>query len=130
MIKKICALELLSLNLICKLYFCISLFLFKVFQIRCCSLILLGVVLFPEATLPLRVVQPNFIATIERALSQIDQGAPLTIGVVSETLASSCAFPFGFHFESSNDILTFCLDSHVPQSTEWKIKIWNNWDNC
>ncbi|KAK4786926.1 hypothetical protein SAY86_010759 [Trapa natans] len=41
-----------------------------------------GVVLFPEATLPLRVVQPNFIATIERALSQTDQDAPLTIGVI------------------------------------------------
>uniref|UniRef100_A0A7N0T4U8 Protein cereblon n=1 Tax=Kalanchoe fedtschenkoi TaxID=63787 RepID=A0A7N0T4U8_KALFE len=31
-----------------------------------------GVVLFPEATLPLRVVQHNFIAAIERALSQVD----------------------------------------------------------
>ncbi|PKI48135.1 hypothetical protein CRG98_031497 [Punica granatum] len=41
-----------------------------------------GVVLFPGATLPLRVVQPNLLATIERALGQIDQGAPLTIGVV------------------------------------------------
>lgn len=39
-----------------------------------------GVVLFPEATLPLRVIQPNFIAAVERALSQVD--APYTIGVV------------------------------------------------
>ncbi|GLT73394.1 hypothetical protein SLA2020_452560 [Shorea laevis] len=39
-----------------------------------------GVVLFPEATLPLRVIQPNFIAAVERALTQVD--APYTIGVV------------------------------------------------
>ncbi|KAJ4822785.1 hypothetical protein Tsubulata_020512 [Turnera subulata] len=39
-----------------------------------------GVVLFPEATLPLRVVQANFISAIERALVQVD--APFTIGVV------------------------------------------------
>ncbi|XP_044464519.1 uncharacterized protein LOC123195027 [Mangifera indica] len=39
-----------------------------------------GVVLFPEATLPLRVIQPNFTAAVERALTQVD--APYTIGVV------------------------------------------------
>ncbi|KAK6129675.1 hypothetical protein DH2020_036541 [Rehmannia glutinosa] len=39
-----------------------------------------GVVLFPEATLPLRVVFPNFIAGVERAMKQVD--APYTIGVV------------------------------------------------
>ncbi|WOK95706.1 hypothetical protein Cni_G04413 [Canna indica] len=39
-----------------------------------------GVVLFPEATLPLRVVQPQFVAAVERALTQSD--APYTIGVV------------------------------------------------
>ncbi|XP_065849740.1 uncharacterized protein [Euphorbia lathyris] len=39
-----------------------------------------GVVLFPGATLPLRVVQGNFISAIERALTQVD--APYTIGVV------------------------------------------------
>ncbi|KAL4604485.1 hypothetical protein ACB092_10G196800 [Castanea dentata] len=39
-----------------------------------------GVVLFPEATLPLRVIQPNFIAAVERALTQVD--VPYTIGVV------------------------------------------------
>ncbi|KAK9273581.1 hypothetical protein L1049_018391 [Liquidambar formosana] len=39
-----------------------------------------GVVLFPEATLPLRVIQPNFIASVERALSKGD--ALYTIGVV------------------------------------------------
>lgn len=39
-----------------------------------------GVVLFPEATLPLRVIQPNFIAAVERALKQVE--APYTIGVV------------------------------------------------
>ncbi|KAI7983335.1 hypothetical protein LOK49_LG15G00958 [Camellia lanceoleosa] len=39
-----------------------------------------GVVLFPEATLPLRVIQPNFITAIERALCQVD--TPYTIGVV------------------------------------------------
>lgn len=40
----------------------------------------LGVVLFPEATLPLRVIQNNSVAAVERALSQVD--APYTIGVV------------------------------------------------
>lgn len=39
-----------------------------------------GVVLFPEATLPLRVIQPNFIAAVDRALRQAE--APQTIGVV------------------------------------------------
>ncbi|KAG6705987.1 hypothetical protein I3843_07G198300 [Carya illinoinensis] len=39
-----------------------------------------GVVLFPEATLPLRVIQPVFIAAVEKALTQVD--APYTIGVV------------------------------------------------
>ncbi|KAJ8539617.1 hypothetical protein K7X08_013869 [Anisodus acutangulus] len=39
-----------------------------------------GVVLFPEATLPLRVIQPNFIASVDRALRQVD--APYTIGVI------------------------------------------------
>ncbi|OAY26776.1 protein cereblon [Manihot esculenta] len=39
-----------------------------------------GVVLFPGAILPLRVVQPNFISAVERALTQVD--APYTIGVV------------------------------------------------
>lgn len=41
-----------------------------------------GVVLFPEATLPLRVIQPNFIAAVDRALRQ--EEAPYTIGVVCE----------------------------------------------
>lgn len=41
-----------------------------------------GVVLFPGATLPLRVIQPNFVAAVERALNQVD--APYTIGVVGE----------------------------------------------
>ncbi|XP_057775946.1 uncharacterized protein LOC130994856 [Salvia miltiorrhiza] len=39
-----------------------------------------GVVLFPEATLPLRVVSPNFIAGVERAMAHVD--ARYTIGVV------------------------------------------------
>ncbi|KAK8547394.1 hypothetical protein V6N13_098104 [Hibiscus sabdariffa] len=39
-----------------------------------------GVVLFPEATLPLRVTKPNFVAAVNRAMSQAD--APYTIGVV------------------------------------------------
>ncbi|KAK1425980.1 hypothetical protein QVD17_14647 [Tagetes erecta] len=39
-----------------------------------------GVVLFPEATLPLRVIQPNFIAAVDRALRQDE--ARNTIGVV------------------------------------------------
>lgn len=44
-----------------------------------------GVVLFPESTLPLRVLQPNLVAALERALSQVD--APYTIGIVCELLA-------------------------------------------
>ncbi|KAI8568681.1 hypothetical protein RHMOL_Rhmol02G0219200 [Rhododendron molle] len=39
-----------------------------------------GVVLFPESTLPLRVLQPNLVAAVERALSQVD--APYTIGII------------------------------------------------
>ncbi|PIN10657.1 hypothetical protein CDL12_16744 [Handroanthus impetiginosus] len=39
-----------------------------------------GVVLFPEATLPLRVIFPNLIAGVKRAMRQVD--APYTIGVV------------------------------------------------
>ncbi|KAF7817100.1 protein cereblon [Senna tora] len=39
-----------------------------------------GVVLFPGATLPLRVIQPNFVAAVERSLSQVD--VPYTIGVI------------------------------------------------
>ncbi|XP_038699234.1 uncharacterized protein LOC119996613 isoform X2 [Tripterygium wilfordii] len=41
-----------------------------------------GVVLFPEATLPLRVIQPNFISVVERALAQVH--APYTIGVIRQ----------------------------------------------
>jgi cereblon len=39
-----------------------------------------GVVLFPEATLPLRIIQPSFLAAVERALNQAN--APSTIGVI------------------------------------------------
>lgn len=39
-----------------------------------------GVVLFPEATLPLRVIHPHFVAAVERALRQVE--VPYTIGVV------------------------------------------------
>ncbi|KAL9230351.1 hypothetical protein vseg_005714 [Gypsophila vaccaria] len=39
-----------------------------------------GVVLIPEATLPLRIIQRNFIIAIERAICQTD--TPYTIGVV------------------------------------------------
>ncbi|XP_061369594.1 uncharacterized protein LOC133312424 [Gastrolobium bilobum] len=39
-----------------------------------------GFVLFPGATLPLRVIVPKFVAAVERALSQVD--VPYTIGVV------------------------------------------------
>ncbi|TYH61119.1 hypothetical protein ES332_D07G028100v1 [Gossypium tomentosum] len=38
-----------------------------------------GVVLFPEATLPLRVIEPNFVAAVNRAMTQVD--APYTMGV-------------------------------------------------
>ncbi|CAA7032824.1 unnamed protein product [Microthlaspi erraticum] len=39
-----------------------------------------GVVLFPEATLPLRIFQSSFLAAVERALNQAN--APSTIGVI------------------------------------------------
>lgn len=39
-----------------------------------------GIVLFPEATLPLRVIQPRFKAAVELAMKQDE--APCTIGVV------------------------------------------------
>ncbi|KAK9027080.1 hypothetical protein V6N11_066926 [Hibiscus sabdariffa] len=39
-----------------------------------------GVVLFPEATLPLRVIEPNFVAVVNRAMTQVN--APYTMGVV------------------------------------------------
>lgn len=39
-----------------------------------------GVVLFPGATLPLRVIESNFVAAVERALNQVD--VPYTIGVI------------------------------------------------
>jgi cereblon len=39
-----------------------------------------GVVLFPGATLPLRVTVSRFVTAIERALSQVD--VPYTIAVV------------------------------------------------
>ncbi|XP_054788639.1 uncharacterized protein LOC129294361 isoform X2 [Prosopis cineraria] len=39
-----------------------------------------GVVLFPGATLPLRVIQPNYVAAVDRALSQVD--VRYTIGVI------------------------------------------------
>lgn len=39
-----------------------------------------GVVLFPEAILPLRVIQPRFIVAVEKALQQVN--APCIIGVV------------------------------------------------
>ncbi|XP_050213219.1 uncharacterized protein LOC126664732 isoform X2 [Mercurialis annua] len=44
-----------------------------------------GVVLFPGAILPLRVIQPNFISAVERALTQAD--APYIIGVVRAYLS-------------------------------------------
>ncbi|KAK1290134.1 hypothetical protein QJS10_CPB18g01014 [Acorus calamus] len=53
-----------------------------------------GVVLFPEATLPLRVIEPGFIAAVERALNQVD--APCTIGVVRVNLD-----PNGYRFQCS-----------------------------
>ncbi|XP_006293919.2 uncharacterized protein LOC17889038 [Capsella rubella] len=39
-----------------------------------------GVVLFPEATLPLRIIQASFLAAVERALNQAN--SPSTIGVI------------------------------------------------
>ncbi|PNX84075.1 protein cereblon, partial [Trifolium pratense] len=39
-----------------------------------------GVVLFPGAALPLRVIESNFVAAVERSLSRVD--VPYTIGVI------------------------------------------------
>jgi cereblon len=39
-----------------------------------------GVVLFPGATLPLRVIEDRLVVTIDKALRLVD--APCTIGVV------------------------------------------------
>lgn len=39
-----------------------------------------GVVLFPGATLPLRVIEPRFVAAVEKALTQ--DNIPYTIGVI------------------------------------------------
>lgn len=43
-----------------------------------------GVVLFPGATLPLRVIESNFVAAVEKSLSRVD--VPYTIGVVGKFL--------------------------------------------
>ncbi|KQK09687.1 protein cereblon isoform X3 [Brachypodium distachyon] len=43
-------------------------------------LYLQGFVLFPEATLTLRVIQPRFLATVDKAINHVD--APCMIGVV------------------------------------------------
>lgn len=51
-----------------------------------------GVVLFPEATLPLRIIQSSFLAAVERALNQAT--APCTIGVVGDPIF--CFDCFGF----------------------------------
>lgn len=69
--------------------------LFPVFYLNSSSkffphLFVSGVVLFPESTLPLRVLQPTLVAAVERALSQVD--APYTIGVVCELLTAISAF--------------------------------------
>ena len=52
-----------------------------------------GVVLFPEASLPLRVIQPRIAEAIDKAVNHVD--APCMIGVVSATPRSydaSCYF--------------------------------------
>jgi hypothetical protein len=57
-----------------------------------------GAVLFPEATLPLRVIQDRFGVAIDKALRLV--GAPCTIGVVCiSSVYFSCwlsAFTCGF----------------------------------
>lgn len=45
-----------------------------------CIFLSAGVVLFPGATLPLRVIQSRLIVTVDKALRLVD--APCTIGVV------------------------------------------------
>lgn len=65
------------------------------------SVLYSGVVLFPEATLPLRVVEANFIAAVERALNQVD--APYTVGVVGKLCKELvpwlfCLWNFIFYF--------------------------------
>ena len=67
------------------LYVCIKYFFFLL--LKEIYIVYAGVVLFPEATLPLRVIQPNFVLSIDRALNQVD--APYTIGVVGELLVTT-----------------------------------------
>ncbi|URE10398.1 ATP-dependent protease La (LON) domain [Musa troglodytarum] len=65
-----------------------------------------GVVLFPEATLPLRVIQPRFIAAVEKALSQSD--APCTIGVVR------------VHWHPDNERLRFALTGTTAEIRQYR----------
>ena len=49
-----------------------------------------GVVLFPEAYLPLRVIQPRLAEAIDKAVNHVD--APYMIGVVGATSPCCDAF--------------------------------------
>lgn len=47
-------------------------------------------VLFPEATLPLRIIQASFLAAVEKALNQAN--GPSTIGVVGDLIFCFACF--------------------------------------
>ncbi|KMZ58652.1 Protein cereblon [Zostera marina] len=52
-----------------------------------------GVVLFPEAVLPLRVIRPELKASVQKALNQVE--APFIIGVVGTTRPTLGSIRFG-----------------------------------
>uniref|UniRef100_A0A6N2MGT3 Lon N-terminal domain-containing protein n=1 Tax=Salix viminalis TaxID=40686 RepID=A0A6N2MGT3_SALVM len=73
-----------------------------------------GVVLFPEATLPLRVVQPNFISAVERALVQVE--SPYIVGVVRAYRDS----------DSDNRQLRFATVGTTAETCDWLYNLYIN----
>ena len=59
-----------------------------------CYVVISVVVLFPLAMLPLRVIESNFVAAIERVLTQGDE--PNTFGVVGE-LSIESTYDWSLH---------------------------------
>ena len=59
-----------------------------------CYMVISGVVLFPQATLPLRVIESNVVVSIESVLTQGDE--PNTFGVVGE-LSTKSAYNWSLH---------------------------------
>ncbi|KAG5018816.1 hypothetical protein JHK87_014671 [Glycine soja] len=72
-----------------------------------------GVVLFPGATLPLRVIEPRLVAAVERALTQDD--IPYTIGVV-DMWKRMVGMPDMDSLIKKPDVLSFHIASKIPVS--------------